>query len=69
MMITADLFDAYLKCPTKCFLRAHNEAGTGNAYADWVQTENEAYRQDGIRRLTEGATPRNASPDWPARWI
>jgi hypothetical protein len=33
MQITADIFEAYLNCPTKAFLRAHNEAGTGNAYA------------------------------------
>ena len=57
MQITADIFEAYLNCPTKSFLRAHNEAGTGNAYADWVRTENEAYQSAGIKRLVEGAAP------------
>mgnify|MGYP003588996391 CR=1 FL=1 len=57
MQITADIFGAYLNCPTKSFLRAHNEVGTGNAYADWVRTENEAYRSAGIKRLTGGAAP------------
>jgi hypothetical protein len=57
MPINADVFDAYLKCPTKCFLRAYGEAGAGNVYADWVRTETEGYRQAGIKRLTEGAAP------------
>lgn len=57
MQITADIFEAYLNCPTKAFLRAHNEAGTENAYADWVRLENEAYRSAGIKRLVESAAP------------
>ncbi len=57
MQITADIFEAYLNCPTKSFLRAHNEVGTGNACADWVRTENEAYRNAGIKRLVESAAP------------
>ena len=57
MQITADIFEAYLNCPTKCYLRAHNEAGIGNAYADWVQTETEAYRSAAIKRLKDGASP------------
>ena len=57
MQITANIFEAYLNCPTKCFLRAHNEAGTGNAYADWMRTETETYRNAGVKRLTDGVTP------------
>jgi hypothetical protein len=37
MKITSDLFQAYLKCPTKCWLRATGELGTGNSYSEWVQ--------------------------------
>jgi hypothetical protein len=33
MHITSALFEAYLKCPTKCFLRSQGEQGTDNAYA------------------------------------
>jgi len=51
MNITADLFEAYLKCPTKCSLRSHREAGVGNTYADWVRTQTDAYRNDQIREL------------------
>jgi len=49
--ITSHLFEAYLKCPTKCFLRSHGEAGTGNAYADWVRIQSESYRRNGIKCL------------------
>lgn len=35
MTITPELFGAYLKCPTKCFLRAHGEPPTGNPYAEY----------------------------------
>jgi predicted RecB family nuclease len=54
MNITSAIFEAYLKCPTKCFLRAHGEAGTGNLYADWVRTETESYKNTGLVRLSEG---------------
>jgi hypothetical protein len=53
MKITPDLFGAYLKCPTKCFLRAHGETPRGNAYAEWVRNQNEAYRSTGVARLKE----------------
>lgn len=49
--ITSHLFEAYLKCSTKCFLRSLGEADTGNAYANWVQTQTEAYRSEGLKRL------------------
>ena len=52
--ITSSVFEAYLKCPTKCFLGAHGEAGTGNLYADWVRTETESYRNSGLARLSQG---------------
>jgi hypothetical protein len=39
MPITSDLFEAYLKCPTKCFLRSLGETGTNNSYANWVRTQ------------------------------
>ena len=52
MNITADLFEAYLKCPTKCFLRSRGEAGVGNAYADWVRSQTDSYRNEQIKELT-----------------
>jgi len=53
MTITSHIFEAYLKCPTKCWLRSRGEAGDGNAYADWVRTQEESYHSDGIKRLLE----------------
>ena len=57
MTITSALFEAYLKCPTKFFLRSIPERGEGNEYADWVQTQNDEYRGAGIKRLAEEYAP------------
>jgi hypothetical protein len=46
MVITSQLFAAYLKCPTKCWLRWTNEKPTGNTYAEWVADQNETYRDE-----------------------
>src|SRR5229473_1594557 len=51
MTITPHLFAAHLKCTTKCWLLAVGENPTGNAYAEWVQDQNESYRADGLKRL------------------
>jgi hypothetical protein len=75
MVITTDLVEAFLKCPTKCFLRSHAEVANGNAYADWVRTKSEIFRTEGITRLTAGApldrratgtavTESGGSPQW-----
>ena len=53
MNINSYLFEAYLKCPTKCFLRSLGEAGIGNDYADWVRTHNESYRDSAVKHLME----------------
>ena len=54
MRVTARLFEAYVKCSTKCFLRSLGEADGENAYANWVKTRNESYRHEGLKRLMEG---------------
>jgi predicted RecB family nuclease len=51
MKITASLFDAGLKCFTKCFLRSLGEAATGNAYSEWVRTKSNSHHGEGIKRL------------------
>ena len=51
MNITTSLFDAALKCSTKCFLRSRGEAGKGNVYADWLRAQTESYRGTGIKGL------------------
>jgi len=55
MKITAPLFEAGLKCITRCFLRSLGETGTGNAYADWVRTQAESYHNAGTNGLMAGA--------------
>ena len=56
MTITPSLFEAFLKCPTKCWLRFTGEPPAGNTYAEWVQTQNESYRADAATGLA-GNTP------------
>jgi hypothetical protein len=57
MKVTASLFEAYLKCPTKSYLQSHSESGPGNTLAEWLQFQSESYRSKGIRRLTTDLTP------------
>jgi hypothetical protein len=51
MTITPSLFEAFLKCPSKCWLRANGKAPSGNSYAGWVQSQNESYRAAQAERL------------------
>jgi predicted RecB family nuclease len=55
MLITSFLFEAYLKCQTKCFLRSLGETTTENSYSDWIRAQQASYRSDGIKRLTQAA--------------
>jgi CRISPR/Cas system-associated exonuclease Cas4 (RecB family) len=49
-MISSYLFEAYLECPTKCWLRSQNEPSTGNVYAEWRRAQNESYRKEWLER-------------------
>src|SRR2546430_15211151 len=51
MKISSDLFEAFLKCPTKCWLRALGEPVSNNAYAEWVKAQNTLYRATETERL------------------
>jgi predicted RecB family nuclease len=51
MIVSSQLFESYLQCPTKCWLRSHNDPPTGNSYADWAAARNENYFQHGIKRF------------------
>jgi hypothetical protein len=51
MKITPDVFEAYLKCPTKCWLRATNEPSAGGSYPEWVTVQNDSYQVSERRRL------------------
>lgn len=54
MTISAHVFEAYLRCPTKGWLRSTGEPTTCNAYAEWVAAREQACRLAGITRLTAG---------------
>jgi predicted RecB family nuclease len=51
MRISSDLFYAFLKCSTKCWLRASGEPASGGAYAEWVNSKNRSYHATEIERL------------------
>ena len=51
MKITPDVFEAYLKCPTKCWLRATGEPSAGNTYPEWLKAQNDSYRATETARL------------------
>jgi hypothetical protein len=51
MRISSDLFAAFLKCSTKCWLQASGEPASGDAYAEWVKSRNRSYHATEIERL------------------
>jgi hypothetical protein len=53
MRITSTIFDAFLKCATKCHLRSLGEIGSGNEYAEWVRARDESYQREAARALQE----------------
>ena len=53
MRITPAIFDAFLKCATKCHLRSLGETGAGNEDAEWVRGQDESYQREAARRLQE----------------
>ena len=64
MRITSLLFDAILKCATKCHLRSLGEIGAGNEYAEWVRGRDESCEREAARALQETvpATERVVAP-------
>ena len=69
MKITPELFEAHLKCPTKCWLRATVEPASGNDYADWVRSRNESYRSEAVNRLITGLPTREHAVNPPANTL
>ena len=43
MIVSSQLFESYLECSTKCWLRSRAEPATGNFYAEWARAQNETY--------------------------
>jgi len=57
MKTNSQFFEAYLKCPTKSWLRSRGETGEVNAYGEWAKAQGVAYRIEGIRRLRQTVPP------------
>ena len=51
MIISAPIFEAYLKCPSKCWFLFLGKKGDANIYSDFIRNQNSAYRAAGIERL------------------
>jgi predicted RecB family nuclease len=49
--ITSRLLEAYLKCPTKCWLTSVGEQSAAGTFARCAQAQNESYRAAEIRQL------------------
>jgi predicted RecB family nuclease len=50
MIVSSQLFEAYLQYSTKCWLRSRAEPATGNFYAEWARPQNETYLEYGLKR-------------------
>src|SRR5215831_17401134 len=66
MNVTSALFEAFLKCPTKCYLRSTGQAGGENAYAEWVRAQNDAYQNKAAKRVIEAVADTEGPVDSPA---
>jgi predicted RecB family nuclease len=67
MIVSSQLFEAYLECSTKCWLRSRAEPATGNFYAEWARPQNETYLEYGLKRsfATTPEGDRATSPPIP----
>jgi predicted RecB family nuclease len=54
MKITPNLLEAYLKCPTKCWLRSAGEQITDRTWAQYTRAEDESYRAAAIDLMFSG---------------
>ena len=51
MAITSNVLEAYLKCPTKCWLRSADEKATDSLRTHYARVPDESYITAEIRRL------------------
>jgi len=51
MIISSPIFEAYLKCPSKCWFLYFGKEGDTNLYSDFVRNKSNTYRSAGIDRL------------------
>jgi|LQYC01.1.fsa_nt_gi predicted RecB family nuclease len=51
MIISAPIFEAYLKCPSKCYFLFFGKGGDANIYSNFVRNQSNAYRAAGLEQL------------------
>ena len=56
-LITSWLFEAFLACPFKCYLLSNYEIHAGSDYTNWLATQTESYRSEGIHKVTAEHSP------------
>ena len=67
MIITSDIFEAYLQCPFKCWFRFQGEEAPGNTYSLWVEKQNHLYRDEAPNQIMDdiGVADFTSSPSQP----
>ena len=65
MIISSNIFEAYLQCHTKCWQLSRGEAPENNVYEEWIQARNQAYRANGLLFLSRGLQPAEFLADPP----
>lgn len=56
VVVTSCLLQAFMACPTKCYLLYAGEIPAGGEYTNWVITRQESYRHEAILNLTAHAS-------------
>jgi predicted RecB family nuclease len=51
MSITQEIFEAFLKCPTKSYLYSEGAVGIQSRFREWSRHQQEEFKQTGWRRL------------------
>jgi predicted RecB family nuclease len=69
MAITSDIFGAFVKCPTKCWLRAKGDKGRRHPYHDWLEEKNESYRAARTSELHSAINLEELTPSSAQRFI
>jgi hypothetical protein len=68
-VITSKLFEAYLVCPTKCYLQSIGELAPGNDYTAWHDARSESYRLNNIQQLLADQSNKiSTNPANPRQW-
>ena len=55
MVISSDLFEAYLDCPSKSWFRFRSEVASGNIFSQWLLRQSQSYRKKALKHLLESA--------------